>query len=206
MDAARRLGRAICLGAIAHLCYSWVVRPWHLRWGATDEEVLRSMPGDGIVTHPTLAATRAVSVCAAPTEVWPWLVQMGGYSRAGWYSYDRIDNAGVPSADRIVPELQRLEVGDILPTGRDFGFEVEAIDPNRSLVLAIRHEDAVISSVFELVPDGPGRCRLVVRLRSYLPRRPATLAFAALFDPGDFVMMRKMMLGIKRRAEAGVRA
>ena len=185
--------------AFVHLAYSWVLRPWHLEWGATAGEVRRSMPGDELVPHPTLCATRGITIDASPAEIWPWLVQMGGYTRAGWYSYDRFDNAGVPSADHICPQLQDLEVGDVMLTSRTAGFTVDAIDPGRSLVLVIDRNGSRISSVPMLVPQPDGRTRLVFRVRAYF--RPSHRWFALAFDVGDFVFMRKQMLGIRCRVE-----
>ena len=108
------------------------MRPWYSRWGATNEEVRRSLPGDEFVPRPRAQSTWAVSVKAPAEGVWPWLVQMG-YGRAGWYSYDWIDNDGKPSLDQIDATLQDLKVGDridMLP-GFRFPFEVSvAIDPN----------------------------------------------------------------------------
>jgi len=95
------------------------------------------MPGDGLVPHPTICATRALTIDAPPVAVWPWIVQMGGYTRAGWYAYDRFDNGGRPSADSVVPELQQLEVGDILHTSPSEGFVVREIHPLHALVLSL---------------------------------------------------------------------
>jgi hypothetical protein len=94
--------------------YLRVLRPWELRWGATDDEVRRPMPGDEIVERPTFNATRAVTVKAPPSMIWPWIVQIG-FGRAGWYTYDLLDNFGRPSARRIVPEFQQIRVGDVIP-------------------------------------------------------------------------------------------
>ena len=91
-------------GAVA---YVRCVRPWQLTWGATPAEVVRPLPSDALVTDPTFDATRAITLEAPPEQVWPWLVQMG-LTRAGWYSYDLLDNLGRPSARHIVPELQGL--------------------------------------------------------------------------------------------------
>ena len=86
-------------------------RRWHLRWGATDEEVATPLPGDDIVADPTFAPTRAITIGARPDEIWPWIVQIG-YGRAGFYAYDVLDNLGHGrSAERIVPELQDLASG-----------------------------------------------------------------------------------------------
>jgi hypothetical protein len=186
--------------------YVMVVRPWHLRWGATDTEVAAAMPGDEIARRPQLRATRAIDIAVPPQAVWPWLVQMGAYSRAGWYSYDHIDNAGAHSAERIVPELQHLAVGDVLPTSHDGrGFTVERIDPGRFLVLAIREPDSTLSLTYALHPVGSGHTRLVVRLRLHVERTAPGLSLLAVMDLGDFVMQRRMLVGIRRRAESATR-
>jgi hypothetical protein len=106
------------LGAVLFGVYLRFIRPWQLRWGATDEEVGRAMVGDDVVKSPTFNATRAVTIQARPEEIWPWLVQIG-VTRAGWYSYNWMDNLGRPSADRIVPELQHVAVGDLIPMSPD---------------------------------------------------------------------------------------
>ena len=191
------------IGALVHLAYSWVVRPWHLEWGATLDELRSPMPGDALVPHPTLCATRAITIDAPPETVWPWLVQMGGYTRGGWYSYDRFDNGGEPSADRIVPELQSLAVGDIMLTSRSEGFVVREIDPGHALVLVIDQNGSRITSVPMVSPHPGGGTRLVFRLRAYFRFRHRL--FGMVFDVGDFLFMRKQMLGIKTRAERQAR-
>ena len=92
------------LGAVLFGVYLRVIRPWQLRWGATNEEVARAMPGDDVVKRPTFNATRAVTIQARPEEIWPWLVQIG-VTRAGWYSYDWLDNLGKPSAAAHPPPI-----------------------------------------------------------------------------------------------------
>jgi hypothetical protein len=196
----RHVGRWLVAAGVAYVA---LVRPWHLRWGATDEEVAAAMPGDDIAERPQLRATRAVDIAAPPEAIWPWLVQMGAYTRAGWYSYDHIDNAGVPSAEHIVPELQHLAVGDVLPTSHDGrGFTVERIEPQRYLVLAIRQIDSVLSLTYALRPVGPDHTRLLARLRLHAEPTAPGLAFLAVMDFGDFVMQRRTLRGIRRRAEA----
>jgi hypothetical protein len=108
---------------------------WQLRWGATDEEARRTLPGDRLVGRADFVATRAVTIDAPPEAVWPWLVQIGS-GRAGWYAIDRIDNPGMPSSSAIVPEHQRLAVGDLVPMvpGTDIGLRVKELEPGRRML------------------------------------------------------------------------
>jgi hypothetical protein len=179
-------------------------RPWQLRWGATDEEVGASMPGDEVVLRPTFNATRAVTVGARPDEVWPWIVQIG-FGRAGWYSYDLLDNMGRHSAEHIVPELQHIEVGDLVPLGpgKNAGMRVKEFVPNRWIVWW-DEKNELTTWVWSLDPLIDGRTRLVTRVRSRSSRgHPTSAIWLLLVELADFPMMRKCLLGIKRRAETG---
>src|SRR5512135_2927391 len=89
------------LGGLPLFTTAPLYRRWHLRWGATDEEVRGPMPGDEIVPRAPFNATRAITIAAPPDSVWPWIVQLG-YRRAGWYTYDLLDNAGYESADQVL--------------------------------------------------------------------------------------------------------
>ena len=111
----------------------FTVRPWWHRWGVDADEAARSLPGDDVVADAPVSDTRAITIDAPTSAVWPWLVQMG-FGRGGWYSYDAMDMKG-SSAHRILPELQELAVGDTVPTSPGGGFEVKAIEPGRALVL-----------------------------------------------------------------------
>lgn len=189
----------LCATVVAVVAYLLVFRPWQLRWGATDEELERPMPGDDLVADPDLDATRGLTVEARPEEIWPWLVQMG-YRRAGFYSYDRLDNAGIPSAERILPEYQGLKVGDEIPLGRHSRMEVVVLEPPRAMVWNTAGDR--FSWAWGLYPGGEGRTRLVTRLHmKYVWKFPMILGYF-MIDVGDFIMMRKCMRGIKRRAEA----
>lgn len=179
--------------------YGTVVRPWHLRWGATEEEVRRPLPGDELVATPLVAGTRAITIGTSPERVWPWLVQQG-YGRAGWYSY-WVDNALRPSPDRIVPELQQIAVGDVLRTAKQGGFTVVALDDGHYWVGLITSEFGQISVVQLVEPTAADATRLLIRFRASFAPRLAAWAFWLAFDPGDFLFMRREMLGIKRRAE-----
>jgi hypothetical protein len=186
------------LSALA--AYFLWIRPWHLRWGANDEDVARGMLGDDIVKRPTFDATRAVTINARPEQIWPWLVQVG-CKRAGWYSYDWIDNLGVPSAERIIPGLQSLKVGDTIPMSPDGtqGLTVRVVEVNRSMLWTSGDQNATWA--WNLYKLDERRTRLVARVRMRYNWKPPWTVFNLLFDPGDFIMMRKMLLGIKRRVE-----
>ena len=176
-------------------------RRWQLTWGATTEEIERALPGDELVPRPTFNATRAISIGVPPERVFPWLVQVGT-SRAGWYSYDLLDNLGRPSARRIVPELQHLAPGDIVPMNPDGsqGIGVDSIDAPGSMVWYAPGET---SWAWQLDEREGGTTRLVTRIRSRPRPTPMSLAFAALVEVGDIWMIRKMLLNLRTRAEAG---
>lgn len=113
--------------------YRRVVLPWWRTWGIDERDTDRALAGDDIVAPAPTIETRSIEIDAPPSDVWPWLVQMG-YGRAGWYSYDSIDMAG-GSSRRIAPEWQSLDVGDVVPTHPGGGFEVRIVEPERALVL-----------------------------------------------------------------------
>lgn len=192
------------LAAVTVGVYLRFIRPWQLRWGATDEEVARAMPGDDLVKHATFNATRAVTIQARPEEIWPWVVQMG-CKRAGWYTYDWIDNLGRPSAQRIIPELQHIAVGDLIPISPvgTFGLRVKEFEPNRWMLWWDTKGDT--SWYWGLSPLDAHATRLITRMHlRYRWLSPAIL-FDVLADVGDIVMMRKCLLGIKQRAERASR-
>lgn len=142
--------------------------------------------------------TRAISIAAAPDEVWPWLVQIG-FGRAGWYSYDWIDNDGAPSADRIEPAFQDLHVGDQILMMPGMGPFVVQVDDNRALVSA--SDDRRSSWCLALFPDGPGCSRLISRWRANWDITPASAVMIFLSDPGAFIMEQKMLREIRDRVE-----
>jgi hypothetical protein len=190
--------------AVVLTVYALVVRPRMLRWGATDDELRRAMPGDEIVERPGWTMTLATDVQAPPEAVWPWLVQIG-YQRGGLYSYDWLDQIfGVldrPSADRILPEFQHLAPGDVIPLGAGPDWPVYAVEPNQYLVLAPEAPDFRVSWAFVLYLAGKGLTRLVTRVRAGFAITPATIPFLTVLDPTAFAMTRKMLLGFKERAE-----
>ncbi len=122
----------------AFAAYQFKLRPLQQTWGVEPGDAERSLPGDDVVKDPSIVETRAITISAAPDGIWPWLTQMG-FGRGGWYSYDRLDNAG-GSVRRILPEFQDLKVGDTVPAFPGGGFRVESIEPGRSLVLYLDSE------------------------------------------------------------------
>jgi hypothetical protein len=185
------------VGLVGFLVY----RRWHLRWGSTDEEVSGPFPGDDVVVDPTFNATRAVTVNARPDAIWPWITQMG-YGRAGWYSYDLLDNLGRHSADKIVPSLQGVKVGDVVPMGPGgAGLHVKDFASGEWLLW---WDGAGRSTwLWSLTETAPAQTRLVTRIRMrYRWMHPSILFALLLMEPWDFPMMRKCLLGIKQRAES----
>jgi hypothetical protein len=164
-------------------------------------EAGRSLPGDELVADAKIGWTHAITIGARPAAIWPWLVQMG-CRRAGWYSYDGLDNAAVPSADRILPEFQRVQVGDILPmtpTAED-RFVVRAVEPERALVLG---DDAgSMSWAFVLEPVGETGTRLITRSRGAYDRVALGLLLRVVWHPVHFGMQRRQLLNLKRLVEA----
>ena len=185
---------ALCLTAACVLFY-YVYLPWNLRWGATDDEVKRIMAGDEICGDANFSPTRAITIDASPEDVWPWIIQIG-YKRAGFYSYDSIDNAGIPSAERIIPEFQDVKVGNHIPLDRAGGVIVRILVPHRHFVMAT--ESGFLTWAWDLRKVGPQQTRVVTRVRARLG--DAQMKF--VWDTFEFFMMRKCLLGIKRRAES----
>jgi hypothetical protein len=175
-------------------------RGWHLGWGATAAESTAAMAGDSLIPKPHFAPTRSITIGASPVAVWPWIVQMG-YGRAGWYSYDRLDNVGRRSATVILPQYQHPKIGDAIPvTGRandKTAFRVTSVTPEAELLWA--KPDA--TWVWLLRPTVDGGTRLVTRVRARYTGPAAPLSLM-LMEIGDFPMMRKCLLSLKLRAEA----
>lgn len=178
--------------------YLLIYRPQQLRWGATDQEAAQAMPGDQIQPQPIFNATRAVTIDAQPEQIWPWLVQMG-YKRAGFYGYDALDNAGIESADRIIPDLQHLKVGDTFPIWEGVNYRVVVLDPNHSLVLESSDHSTMALGLY---PLDASHTRLVWRIHNAPYNWASPYVGIQLFtDAADFFAVRQNMLGIKARAE-----
>lgn len=196
-------GVAVVAGAAA--AYLAVGREPCLTWGATTEDVSRKMPGDDLLVSPDLISTRAVTIDGPPSSIWPWLVQMGS-GRGGVYTYDWIENLlglNMHSVDEIVPQFQDRKVGDVEQLGsKGPRLRVEILDPERAMVL--HSEDGNWVWAFCLCPTDHDRTTLVSRNRIAAPGANLLqrAIHALVMEPGSLIMERKMLLGIKRRAEA----
>jgi hypothetical protein len=212
----RRVAGAALAAAAALLAYAALVRPRILRWGASDQEVTEPLAGDEVVTQPRYQTTHAVTIHAPPSQVWPWLVQLG-QGRGGLYSYDWLENLfglGFRSADRILSELH-LQVGDqVWLAPRDSGMPLwyQVLDlqaPDRLVLGPHGNRDEALAQglpwptwSFVLRDLGNGSSRLIVRMRSdFKPNPVGLLANKYALEPVHFAMERKMLLGIKQRAE-----
>ena len=196
-------GFVVVAGA-ATLAYLRLGRPWVVNWGATAEEAQAALPGDGILPDVRLQTTRAVTIDAPPGRVWPWLVQMGPSPRAGVYTYDWIERLlgiDIENADRILPQFQHLEPGEFFALNKDGsnGLFVREVEPERALVLQWKNEGSTWT--FGLSAAAGGKTRLLSRNR-IAGAGPLFWLGMAVMEPASLVMERKMLLGIKERAEA----
>jgi hypothetical protein len=184
--------------------YWFPLRRWMARWGAAPSDLTRSMAGDSFIADPTYSGTMAVVINARPEDIWPWLMQLG-YQRGGLYSYDWLDRLfgflDRPSATRLLPEFQTLAVGDRIPLGKGPAWPVAVVDPRRALVLDMRNMgDIDWVWQFGLYPIDENRTRLVSRSVVHA-RSLAAMLITWVIEPSGFVMTRRMLLGLKERAE-----
>jgi hypothetical protein len=185
--------------------YWFPIRRWMGRWGTTSSDLSRVMAGDPLIVDPTYSGTMAVIVNARPEHIWPWLAQMG-YQRGGLYSYDWLDRLfgylDRPSATSILPEFQHLAVGDAIPLGRGPSWPVATSEPGRALVLDMRNMKGMDWVwQFGLYTVDEKRTQLVSRSRVRARTVWARL-LTSVIEPAGFVMTRRMLLGLKQRAEA----
>jgi hypothetical protein len=199
-----RISGAVLAGVAIFGAYLFFIRPCQLRWGATDDEIERPMPGDEIVRDPTFNATRAITIEARPEEIWPWIMQIG-VTRAGWYSYDLLDNLGRPSARRILPQFQDPKIGDVIPMSPDgeLGPYVKDFEEDRWMLWWDGKDG--MSWAWALYPVDEAYTRLITRVRMRYKWLSPSILFDMLVEFADIIMMRKMLLGIKERAERPVR-
>jgi len=184
-----------------------LMKPWYSQWGATDEEVNRSLPGKEYVPHPKGGYTQATTIQASVAEVWPWVAQIG-QGRGGFYSYDVLENlvgCKIHSTDHTVPELQHWAYGEGLRLYPDAPpIPLAVFEPDTTLLFAGRDEKEIGNSWgFYLEKIDESTTRLIARWHfDYKPKLGNKILFNGIVEPISGVMQRKMLLGIKRRAEA----
>ncbi len=214
---ASSLAGALGLTAAAVGLYATRGRRWLRRWGATEEETRRPLPGDDLLPQAVYETTHAIDIDAPPEEVWPWLVQMG-QGRGGFYSFDWVENLGgldIHSADRLIPEHQHLAPGEIVRLAPNTGLVVAVVEAPRTLVLRATADMASKrppaptdpgyfdwSWAFVLEPVGTSSSRLLIRLRADTVQvLPFSVVGPLVWEPLHFLMERKMLRGIRERAE-----
>jgi hypothetical protein len=205
----KRRSSAACIAiALSATVYALIVRPWHLRWGASDDEVGADFPGDNLIDHADLVATRAISVRATAGEVWPWIAQLG-QGRGGFYTYDFLENlvgCDIHSADHVVPQWQQIGPGDAVKLHPDVALAVVVVDPGRALVLrggvpmGATPPPYDFTWGFVLAERAGGGTRLVLRER-YGYTRPWAPLLVEPVEVVSFVMSQRMMRGIRNLAE-----
>jgi hypothetical protein len=213
-------------GLLATMAYLMIIRPWYKSWGSKGFESEITLPGDEQIPSPKVIVNRSIQISVPPEKVWPWLIQIG-FQRAGWYSYDSLENAvGVAdfmdghSSTRIIPELQNLQVGDTIPAAPDpyLKFNVIHLASPESMVLQALinpitgknlREENIGSGIwmrqiwsFYLAETQDRNTHLIVRSRiDYGPELLMNPLSWFIIEPAHFIMEQKMLKGIKYRAE-----
>jgi hypothetical protein len=191
--------RTFVLGAVAAGVYAGLLREEILTWGATAEEGAAALPGDELLPVPDGQATRAIWIEAPPSDVWPWIAQMGPAPRGGAYTYDWVENLmglNMHSADHVLADFQHPRIGDQIGFGAN-RMRLERVEPPHAL--AWRSTDGNWVWLFNLREDG-ARTRLISRNRFRLPGLKERLGMLPM-EPASLVMERRMLVGIKERAE-----
>lgn len=199
----RALAILLLFGILGGL-YFYEIRPSQLRWGATPAELAGAMPDDDIVADPVFNATRAITINAPPSQIWPWLIQMG-FGRAGFYGYDLIENlgsgSGLRSAQTIVPAFQNPKPGDELPLSLAATLQYGPIQPDRVMIWRSSDVPCDGTFVWELVPIDAGHTRLISRIRWNYANSPGGFVLGLFTEFTDHVAIRRILRGIKDRAE-----
>jgi hypothetical protein len=195
----KTLASATAAAAGSAFLYRKFLRQPILTSGATAEEAAARLPGDELLENADGVATRAITIDAPPSAVWPWIAQMGPSPRGGAYTYDWIENLlglNMHSADRILPDYQHPQVGDGFGYGTNkMSFKI--VEPEHVLATQSADGNWVWTFVLE---EREGRTRLISRNRFRLSRLKDKIGMIPM-EPGSLIMERKMLYGIKQRAE-----
>ncbi len=185
--------------SVVAVLYRQLLRRPILNWGATDDEAVARLPGDELLEQADGVSSRAITIEAPASAVWPWIAQMGPSPRGGAYTYDWIENLlrlDMHSTDRVLPDFQHPQLGDTIGYGPN-RMRLERVEPEH--VLAWRSEDGNWVWSFVL-GEQHGQTRLISRNRFRLPSLGARIGMVPM-EPASLVMERKMLYGIKQRAE-----
>ena len=215
---ARDVGQVALAVAGGYLTVLVATRRYHQHWGASDAEITRSLPGDGLIPVVKLDSTHAITIRAPAERIWPWLAQMGYGGRAGFYSYDILERRfGARDSCRLNSEMAAPVAGDCLPFAPGTPMTVAVVDPSRALVLwQVTAVGKAIdpagpwgadymawSWAFVLEPIDASTMRLLTRMRvSYRPAAKWAAFANLLLEPAHFIMGRRQLLGVRQRAEA----
>lgn len=194
-----RAARAMTVVTLGGALYHWPVRERLLNWGAQEAEVQARLPGDELLEDADAVATRAITIDAPRSAVWPWIAQMGPAPRGGAYTYDWIENLfglNMHSADRVLPEFQHPAPGEMIGLGTN-AMRIERAEPERVFATRSANSNWVWTFVLQ---ERDGHTRLISRNRFRLPTLTWRIGMAPMI-PGSLVMERKMLRGIKARAE-----
>lgn len=215
-------GVVLTLAGLA-LLYAYVIRPWHMTWGATAAEVTQPLPGDDLVPRPKAKATHGVTLRATAAEVWPWVAQIG-QGRGGFYSYDWLENlfgCDIHNVDRVIPELQGIKPGDGVKLHPNApALSAVTVDPPRALVICggrdlqpdapddpsflQLHRLKAYSWAFVLADRPDGTCRFLARVHAdWRPGLVNFFRYRLFLEPAHSIMQRKMNLGLKACVESG---
>jgi hypothetical protein len=180
--------------------YILVIRPWQLTWGANENELKIDYPGDNIVKDPDFNAIRGITINAKPSDIWKWIIQIGS-QRAGWYSIDWMDNAGIKSSEIIILDFQNISVGQFIPFTPDQknGMWVKEFAENNYILWI--DDKGMATWTWFLSPLNANQTRLITKLRTKYTWKSIWILYYLIYDFGDIVMMSKCMKGIKKRAE-----
>jgi hypothetical protein len=195
----KRAAIGVGIAGFATILYWELVRGPILNWGSTDAEATAQLPGDELLESADGVATRAITIDAPPGAVWPWIAQMGPYPRGGAYTYDRIENLfglDMHSTDRLLTEYQHPRIGDGFGYGGN-QMRFARVEPERVLAMQSADGNWVWSFVLD---ERNGKTRLISRNRFRLPRLRDRIGMIPM-EPGSLIMERKMLRGIKQRAE-----
>jgi hypothetical protein len=202
-----KAGEAITGAFIIATCiiFKPLIRPWYSKWGAIEDELTQKLPGDEYVPNPRGGYTQAISIKTPANLVWPWLVQVG-QDKGGFYSYELLENivgCNIHNADRILPKHQNIEVGDsLIMHPKAPAVPVAFIEPGKALVYGGRQDENTANVWIFFINEGGSLTRLISRwVFDYKPSLVNRVAYNWFLEPIAAVMQRKMLLGIKKRAE-----